>query len=94
MSAYSPDRVADRIRLKTDALDDPPYRAGYLRFGAAYDWRPNDPRLIELADAMVSYMRSTAMFEDPAAPTEAEFDDTIVALLDSQSIQAPPHCAG
>ncbi|MEO9175428.1 MAG: MerR family transcriptional regulator [Gaiellales bacterium] len=90
LSAYAPDRVADWIRLKTEALDDPQFRALYLGFDLAHEWQPDDPRLVELADAIASYTRTMAGLDDPARPIEEEFDETIVAILNTQFIQASP----
>lgn len=90
LSALSPDLVADWIRLKREALDDPDFRELYVRFDAAVDWHPDDPRLVELADAMVTYLRNLPANEDPDTPSDAEFDDTVIALLDSHTIQASP----
>jgi DNA-binding transcriptional MerR regulator len=90
LAAYAPDRVAEWIRLKYDALDDRRYRDIYLRFGEAFDWNPDDPRLSKLADTMVDYLRRVPAAREPAATNTAAFDDTIVALVDTQTTQASP----
>ena len=39
---------------------------------------------------MADYMRRSPAAHDPAAPNPPEFDDTVVTLLDAQTIQVSP----
>jgi hypothetical protein len=48
--SVSPAAAASWIADKCEALDDPEFRALYADTDAAFDWSPDDPRLIELAD--------------------------------------------
>ena len=48
--SVSPAAAASWIADNCQALDDPEFRALYADTDAAFDWSPDDPRLIELAD--------------------------------------------
>jgi DNA-binding transcriptional MerR regulator len=50
MQAVSPKEAAIWLADKCDALDDPEFRAIYLEHDAAFDWSPDDPRLVALAE--------------------------------------------
>ena len=49
MRSVAPKEAAIWITDKRDALADPAFRAPYLEHDAAFDWSPDDPRLIEIA---------------------------------------------
>jgi hypothetical protein len=48
MQSASPKDAAIWIADKRDALGDPEFRAIYLKYDAAFDWSPDDPRLYAL----------------------------------------------
>ena len=50
LQSVSPDQAAVWIADKRDAIGDPEFRAIYLEYDAAFDWPPDDPRLLALAD--------------------------------------------
>jgi hypothetical protein len=50
MQSVSPKEAAIWIAEKRDALSDPEFLAIYLEYDAAFDWSPDDPRLLALAD--------------------------------------------
>ncbi|WP_067889667.1 MerR family transcriptional regulator [Nocardia vaccinii] len=50
MQSVAPDQASAWIADKLDAIDDPQFRAIYLDYDAAFDWSPDDPRLMDLAD--------------------------------------------
>jgi len=50
MQAVSPQQAAVWLADKRQALGDPEFRAIYLETDAAFDWRPDDPRLPALAE--------------------------------------------
>ena len=50
MRSASPRNAAMWMAEKRVAIDDPEFRAMYLEYDAAFDWSPDDPRLLELAD--------------------------------------------
>jgi hypothetical protein len=47
--SVSPKQAATWLADKRDAISDPEFRAIYLRYDAAFDWSPEDPRLYRLA---------------------------------------------
>lgn len=49
LQAVSPDDAAASVADKQDALDDAEFRAIYRAIDDAYGWKPDDPRLPELA---------------------------------------------
>jgi DNA-binding transcriptional MerR regulator len=55
VSALSPEVVSQWVREKTAAMADPAFRRLYLACDEAFDWAGDDPRLAELADAMVKW---------------------------------------
>lgn len=57
LAAKAPDRVAGWITKKNADFADPDGRDLYLRFDKAFDWAPDDPRLEELADDLVRFLR-------------------------------------
>ncbi len=50
MQAVSPRQAAVWLADKRQALGDPEFRAIYLETDAAFEWRPDDPRLPALAE--------------------------------------------
>jgi DNA-binding transcriptional MerR regulator len=76
--ARYPDRAPAWIAQKRADLADPDFLALYRRYDAANDWHPDDPRVEQLADAVVRYLkhrhsRSDFEIDDPA----------VVALMSS-----------
>jgi DNA-binding transcriptional MerR regulator len=49
MQSASPKQAAIWFANKRDAIGDPEFRAIYLKYDAAFDWSPDDPRLYALA---------------------------------------------
>jgi DNA-binding transcriptional MerR regulator len=49
LQSVSPKEAAIWLADKRDAIGDPEFRAIYLKYDAAFDWSPDDPRLYELA---------------------------------------------
>ena len=74
LAARSPGRAAGLADDKRTALADPEFRRLYLAIDRAFDWDPADPRLDELAGAMVAFAarhraghRSAGTLDDPVA---------------------------
>ncbi|MDQ6928270.1 MAG: hypothetical protein M3159_06355 [Actinomycetota bacterium] len=80
--AGSPHRALEWITEKRVALADPRFRELYLACDRALDWDPADPRLVELADAMVALAEHR---QDEPQPAESPSDDDppVAALLSS-----------
>lgn len=90
LAARAPDRVAEWIKDKHEALTDAEFRDLYVRFDRAYGWSPDDPRLEELADDLVRFLRRITAELAPDPEAEAVFDDDVVGLLDARVLQASP----
>jgi DNA-binding transcriptional MerR regulator len=80
LAARSPGQAAGLASDKRSSLADPEFRRLYLACDQAFDWDPADPRLDEVADAMVAL----AARRRPD-PDRATLDDPVaVDLLSSQ----------
>jgi DNA-binding transcriptional MerR regulator len=78
--ARYPERALEWLAEKRADLADAEYRRLYRGYDEAADWDPGDPRLDELADAMVRYIEQRS----PGATLKWDVDDpTAVALLTS-----------
>jgi DNA-binding transcriptional MerR regulator len=73
LAARSAGLAAEWAKDKRVALADPEFRRLYLAIDQAFDWDPADPRLGELADAMVAFAARRAgrdsgrTLDDPVA---------------------------
>ncbi|MGZ4472130.1 MAG: MerR family transcriptional regulator [Nocardioidaceae bacterium] len=91
LMARAPEQVPDWVAQKREALDDEAFVRLYQAFDWAFDWRPDDPRLAALADDVAAYLARLARPADQSATSPgAVADETLVALLDSQSVDASP----
>lgn len=76
MQAVSPKEAALWIADKRTTLGDPEFCALYLAYDAAFDWSPNDPRLVALAERTRRWIANRhGRFEDGerSVPTIAQF---------------------
>ncbi|WP_433626330.1 MerR family transcriptional regulator [Nocardia sp. CA-120079] len=82
LQSVAPEQASEWIADKLDAIDDPQFRAIYLDYDAAFDWPPDDPRLVDLADRTRQWLtaRSTG-----AGRTIPALDPKLVRLV-SESI--------
>ena len=88
MAARSPDLTARWAAEKLALLDGEDFRHIYLAVDQAFDWDPADPRLDDLADAMVAY--AARYRPDQASGAELADDPVTVALLSAQpSVDSP-----
>src|SRR5450631_2051395 len=55
--AGSPRLATELLRAKSADLQNPEFRAVYLAYDQSFDWDPTDPRLEELANTVVSFVR-------------------------------------
>jgi DNA-binding transcriptional MerR regulator len=73
LAARSPGQAAGLAEAKRSDLADPEFRRVYLACDQAFDWDPADPRLEEVADAMVALAArhrpdtGRATLDDPVA---------------------------
>lgn len=80
--ARYPDRALEWLAQKRADVADPDFRALYRGYDAAADWDPDDPRVEELADAVVSYLKQRYRSEDDLAGFEID-DAVVIGLLTS-----------
>ncbi|MET8878110.1 MerR family transcriptional regulator [Nocardia sp. NPDC004604] len=50
LQSVAPEQAAEWATDKLDAISDPQFQTIYLDYDAAFDWSPDDPRLVDLAD--------------------------------------------
>lgn len=84
LRAHAPERVRDWATEKGAQLADPAFRQLYLSFDEAFDWDPADPRLTELADAVIAFLGRHPPDPD-AAHEEWTVDDLTASLVRSSS---------
>ena len=91
--AGSPRLATELLRQKSADLQNPEFRAVYLAYDQSFDWEPTDPRLEELANAVVSLVEQRPEKTSQVQPTpKAEQDETAVAiaLLSSDTGNSSP----
>ncbi|MEU6829847.1 MerR family transcriptional regulator [Nocardia beijingensis] len=87
LQAVAPRQASDWAADKLDAIDDPRFRAIYLDYDAAFDWSPDDPRLVDLADRT---RRWIAGRRTGAGRTTPPLDPGLIRLVnDSVGITSP-----
>jgi len=83
LQSVSPNEAAIWIADKREAIDDPEFRAIYLEYDAAFDWSPDDPRLVALADRTERWMANWyGMSEGEPGPVQ----DPAIAQLVATSV--------
>lgn len=85
MQTAAPEDAAAWIAEKREHITDPEGRAIYLGYDAAYDWPPDDPRLLALAD------RTRNWFANHHSETHAAHNSTIarLAALSKAGVSSP-----
>lgn len=86
LQSVSPRQAAIWIADKREAIVDPEFRALYLEYDAAFNWSPDDRRLLALADRAERWMlkHMTEDVEEPAV------DPTIAQLLAASAGASSP----
>ncbi|MET8799862.1 MerR family transcriptional regulator [Nocardia sp. NPDC004568] len=87
--AHSPERVSELIARKREQIDDPALIDFYLTLGRALD-RPDDRRLVELADKMAAYITRLADDEGADYLNDLDIEPPLVKLLDALAFDAWP----
>jgi DNA-binding transcriptional MerR regulator len=88
MQSVSPKEAAVWLADKRDALNDPEFRAIYLKYDAAFDWSPDDQRLYALAGRTERWFAKwpgTLKSEKGSIP-----DPTIVQLVATSAAVSSP----
>jgi DNA-binding transcriptional MerR regulator len=79
LAAY-PEQAHEMLREKRASVGDPAFQRLYRGFDEAFDWDPADPRLEELADAMVRFAAERSP-EQVDVPASGEIDDPTAGVL-------------
>lgn len=82
LAAAAPIHVRHWIKEKTASLDDVEFQRLYLAFDQAQEWSPDDPRLEQLADDLISYLGTDQLRELDTRPPP-EIPATAIALITS-----------
>jgi DNA-binding transcriptional MerR regulator len=82
LMAHVPEQVAEWAADKSAALADPDFRRLYVAWDQAYDWDPDDPRLVELAHQAAAWLAK----QPPSPPPPQSYAEisTINILLSAQ----------
>ena len=93
IAARAPDQVSNLITVKQQQLEDGQLRSLYLDLGEVVDCAPDDPRLPEVADRLVTFIETAAAAaEVEGTHDEVPFSEDLVQLLDTAFVEAVP-CA-
>lgn len=92
LSAAYPEIVADTLEWRRRSLDDPDYQALMLRMEDAFDWPPDDPRLLELATETVDLMERIYPIDVVVTelPKWAPLDGDRYRLVSEYNLDASP----
>lgn len=92
LSAAYPEIVPDTLEWRRRSLDEPAYRALMLRMEDAFDWDPDDSRLLELAGDTVALMEQIYPIDVAAAelPKWAPLDGERYRLVSEYNLDASP----
>jgi DNA-binding transcriptional MerR regulator len=80
LAAY-PEQAHEMLREKRASLADPAFRRLYRGFDKAFDWDPADPRLEELAEALVQFATEQSVGEAELSAGGGIDDPTAHGLL-------------
>lgn len=89
VAAQMPEEMPAMMRIKQRLLNNPDVVEWYHVIDAAIDWRPDDPRLAEIADKLVSMNEA----EEQIAPDDdagTEISDSLAELLDAVFVKSVP----
>jgi DNA-binding transcriptional MerR regulator len=84
--ALSPEQVPEWVNEKASALADPEFQRLYLACDEAFGWDPADPRLADIADAMVAWSSQHRPDLEQAAAEETMDNLAAVSTLMSSQI--------
>lgn len=88
VAARAPDHIDELIADKHASLADPDVASFYRLVSQALDWSLDDPRIVELADALEKMMEHG--LEEGMGEIPDEFDDPFVDLLDATTANSSP----
>ena len=80
--AGAPREATELLRQKSADLQDTEFRALYLAYDQSFDWAPTDPRLEDLAAAVVSFVEHRPeKTSQVQPPPKSEQDPTAIASV-------------
>ena len=90
--AGSPHLATELLGAKSADLQDPQFRELYLAYDQSFDWDPTDPRLEEIANAVVSFVehRPAKPIVQPTPKSEQDPTAAAIALLSSDRVNSSP----
>lgn len=88
-AAHYPDQIESWMDDKFADLDDPDFVSFALGMDRAFDWSPDDPRLVELADEIAAYLKRY-FDEHGDLGTEQVLDNTVVEMIDGLVLTSSP----
>jgi DNA-binding transcriptional MerR regulator len=83
LMAVSPDQVPGFAAEKRTALSDPQFQRLYLAWEQAYDWDPDDPRLIGVAAEAAAWLQKQPPSPQPPTAGDAGIS-AVYSLLSAQ----------
>jgi len=81
LAANHPEEVVQAVADKRTHLEDPEYQRIYLAYDQAGDWAPDDPRLPELAEAMLAFLKREQRGVEELVLDEADETVALEAVL-------------
>ena len=88
VAAHSPEQMPKWIALKREQIEDPEVIGLYRRLGEAIDWKPDDPRLPELADRLAASISQAEDWEQYDSGDVLAVE--LVELVDSFFVDSVP----
>ncbi|MFJ5222858.1 MerR family transcriptional regulator [Streptomyces sp. NPDC088400] len=89
LAAHSPERVPEWMARKREQIADSQLIDFYLTLGQALH-RPDDPRLVELADKLAAYITQMAEEQGEDYIDDADIEPPFVKLMDTLAFDAAP----
>lgn len=88
IAARIPNEIETVIAQKQAELDDPDMVRLYLLLSQAVDWTADEPRIVEIADALESLMNRSIASGRSDNPDG--LDDTLIDLVDATTLASSP----
>ena len=91
LAAQHPEQVESWMDDKLADLEDPDFVRFALGMDRAYEWAPDDPRLVELADDIAAYLtRYFASVDASDLSGQEPLDGTVVEMADGFVLTSSP----
>ncbi|WP_052865513.1 MerR family transcriptional regulator [Streptomyces niger] len=90
LAALSPERVPEWMARKRERIADPQLLGFYLTLGQALDHAEDDSGLVELADALASYLTQMADERGEEYVDDTDMESSLVKLMDVLAFASVP----